>query len=169
MSLIVKVMHTRNAVEGGNASAPFDLYGDVTSFHIGDKPSFEDGSVFLRIWQREPIKTALVPGFAENEKLIETRGTVYVMNDNGRTVATFEPPERPAEGRVWVTLNGDRIALNEGPYDIPNLYSDLGVDDGALLYVETPDGLYCYPRDAVGAAMAVSGLRYHTQPPAAKS
>ena len=85
MTLIVKIMHSGD--EGPNGSGSHSIYGDVVSIHF---PEAHENQT-ARLWVREPVKTALVPGFCENEKLVDIGGTVYVLNEQGRTISTFRP------------------------------------------------------------------------------
>lgn len=83
--LIVKVMH---GAETPGPDGPCSLYGDVSSVHF---PS-ERGQP-LKLYQREPVKTALVGGFVESERFVDIDSAVYVLNENGRTISSFRWPE----------------------------------------------------------------------------
>jgi hypothetical protein len=74
--------HT-SPVESDNVHA---VYADVMSCSF---VRHEDGSATARCYVRDEIKTAIVPGFSEHEKLIGFTGTAYLMNDKGRTVSSF--------------------------------------------------------------------------------
>lgn len=89
MSLLLKVTH------GGNSSPvasdnPCTVHSDVVSCSFRREKD-EAGSWvgFADLWVREPVKTAMVPGFHENEKYVQFYGEAYLMNENGRTVSTF--------------------------------------------------------------------------------
>lgn len=99
MSLIVKFVHGANRPDD-EESQPFSIYTDVTSAHFPPKDSG-----IARLQVREPVKTALVPGFVENEVNVEITGPVYVMNESGRTIAVHRP--RP---KVAATEAPDQLA-----------------------------------------------------------
>ena len=77
MTIFVKVMA---------ADDQFSVYGDVTSVSFIRTP----GGAQARLYCREPVKTALVPGFHEVEKTVDVPCTAYVLNEQGRTISTFE-------------------------------------------------------------------------------
>lgn len=91
--MYLKVMHSTD-LSPVDSDNPHSIYGDVTSCSFLRHPPTSvggKGSATARIYIREPIKTAMVAGFEENEKLIELRGPAYLMNDNGKTVSVFTP------------------------------------------------------------------------------
>lgn len=92
--LIIKVMHS-DARFPGSEDGPHSLFADVKSVHF---PS--DGKSCMRLWVMEPVKTALVPGFSENEVNVDITGPVYVMNEQGRTISTFHRPVMSNIGSV---------------------------------------------------------------------
>lgn len=90
MSMLLKVMHAPNHGPDPDQSE-HSVYSDVVSvsFRLGG-----DRQCQIHAYVREPIKTALVPGFCENEKII-TLGygcAAYLMNENGRTVSQYVAP-----------------------------------------------------------------------------
>lgn len=90
MSLIVKIMHhdvETLSRDAGDADGPHSIYGDVTSIHFPERGAAQ----MARLYVREPIKTALVPGFCENEKFVDLTGPAYVMNEAGRTISSYRP------------------------------------------------------------------------------
>ena len=89
MSLIVKFLHGPE-YPGCEDTAPSSIYADVTSVTT---PSDVGGKMAV-LWVREPIKTALVPGFCEDCKNVEISGPVYVMNEQGKTISVFRPKAR---------------------------------------------------------------------------
>lgn len=88
MSLIVKIMHSNADHPGDDETAPCSIYDEVTSIHFPER----DTTQTLRLWVREPVKTAMVPGFCENEKNVDISGPVYVMNEHGKTISVYRPP-----------------------------------------------------------------------------
>lgn len=107
MSLIVKIMSTTD--ERPDGSSAHSLYGDVVSIHF---PSPGETQV-ARLWVREPVKTALVPGFCENEKHVDLAGTVYVLNEQGKTISTFRPV-LPAKNLRAALAEVRQSALDQG-------------------------------------------------------
>lgn len=93
MSLILKVMHGDD--EGPVSGDTHSVYGDITSVTF---KRMEDGSGQAHCYVREPVKTALVPGFCENERFIDIPANAYVMNDQGRTISTFTARRPVADG-----------------------------------------------------------------------
>jgi hypothetical protein len=85
MSLLLKIMSCEDAPDEDSRKT-FCLYTDITSCHFRRHP---DGSAEAHVWCREPIKTAMVPGFVEIEKHIILTGNAYLMNENGKTVSSF--------------------------------------------------------------------------------
>lgn len=91
MTLILKIMHGWD-LSPSDSDNPHSVFGDITScsFHRRDG-ALTDGGAYARIYQREPIKTAQVAGFSENERLIDLSGPAYLMNESGKTVSIFAP------------------------------------------------------------------------------
>lgn len=89
MSLFVKIMHSATEYPGSQDEAPCSIYGDVVSVHFPQPNESQTAC----LWVREPIKTALVPGFCENEKRVDLIGPVYVMNEHGKTISVFRPTQ----------------------------------------------------------------------------
>lgn len=87
MSLLLKIMSNEN-IPDNDSRKTFNLYADIVSAHFN---RHEDGSATAHLWVREPVKTAEVPGFVEVEKYVDVTGNCYLMNDNGKTIATFCP------------------------------------------------------------------------------
>lgn len=85
MSMFLKVVEEEwSPVPADNVHA---VYGDVTSCSFR---RYEDGSgAEALIYCREPVKTAVVPGFHEVEKHVSFTGTAYLMNEQGRTISSF--------------------------------------------------------------------------------
>lgn len=85
MSLLLKIVESECS----------PVASDNEHFIVADVVScafrrFEDGSgAEARCGIREPVKTAMVPGYSEVEKLVAFTGTAYLMNENGRTVSSF--------------------------------------------------------------------------------
>lgn len=101
MSLIVRFLHGAE-YPGCEDSAPCSIYSDVTSIHFSE----DDRSMAL-MYVREPVKTALVPGFCENEKRVLIGGSVFVMNEHGKTIAVHRrPPAAPEETIEYQTYQG---------------------------------------------------------------
>lgn len=71
---------------GCEDKSPCTIYGDVSSVTFPD-PSGTSNTA--RLWVREPVKTALVPGFCENERNVDLGEVTYVMNDAGKTISTY--------------------------------------------------------------------------------
>lgn len=97
MSLLLKVTE-RPEPSPVASDEEHGIYGDVVTCYFTRAPSTPDDALTSdsRIWigqarmyVREPIKTAQVPGFHECEKIVEFSGTAYLMNENGRTVSSF--------------------------------------------------------------------------------
>lgn len=85
MTFILKVMHgyDQTPVPADNE---YSLYADITAISFIRQ---EQGFATAHVSMREPVKTADVPGFCEVEKHIDVCATAYVMNENGKTVASF--------------------------------------------------------------------------------
>lgn len=66
---------------------PNSVYAGINSVDVVKK--LDDGSIELRLWVEEPVKTANVPGFCENEKLVIFKGEAFLMSDRGSTIATY--------------------------------------------------------------------------------
>jgi hypothetical protein len=89
MSMLLKLVHYKGHPEN---EPDFSVYSGITSCHFR---RYEDGSgAEAMCYVAEPIKTALVPGFSENEKHISFTGIAYLMNENGRTISTFDAQTR---------------------------------------------------------------------------
>lgn len=107
MGLIVKIMHSADEFPG-SSDEPHCIYGDVVSIHFPERGAAQ----IARMWVREPVKTALVPGFVEHERFVDLTGPTYVMNEAGRTISTFRPIKPGGEqgarfyGRTAETLPG---------------------------------------------------------------
>ncbi|AXQ68327.1 hypothetical protein HOT99_gp290 [Caulobacter phage CcrBL10] len=94
MTLIVKIMSDENLPDT-DPSKRFSLYAGVKSFHpIVQEPEVAGGKpyCYLRLYIADPVKTAAVPGFVEHETCVDVDGNVYVMNEAGKTIATWTPP-----------------------------------------------------------------------------
>lgn len=61
------------------------VYADVVACAFRRR---KDGGE-ARLYVREPIKTAMVPGFHEVERFVAFTGAAYLMNEQGRTISTF--------------------------------------------------------------------------------
>lgn len=85
MAFILKVMHS---YEGSPVPSDneFSVHADLTSINFRRLPN---GQAEALCYMREPIKTAEVPGFHEVEKCFVFSATAYVMNEAGKTVASF--------------------------------------------------------------------------------
>lgn len=112
MSLIVKFVQG-DEYPGCEDTAPASIYADVTSIHFPKANA--DGANTALLWVREPVKTALVPGFCENRRNVDLTGPVYVMNEQGKTISVWRPErkrsaitEPPPEGAepVYQTYTG---------------------------------------------------------------
>ncbi|AFU87651.1 hypothetical protein CcrKarma_gp134 [Caulobacter virus Karma] len=94
MTLIVKIMSGEDLPD----TAPekrFTLHAGVKSFHPVVQPPEAPGGqpyCYVRLYIADPVKTAAVPGFVEHEVTVEAPGNVYVMNEAGKTIATWTPP-----------------------------------------------------------------------------
>ena len=103
MSLIVKIMSAEN-IPDDDPRKGYSLYPDVTGVHFfrQDGSDMAGEGAMVRLYVREPIKTAMVPGFCENEKVAHVTGNVYVMNENGKTISSFGAAPYPYElaGRI---------------------------------------------------------------------
>ena len=86
MPLILKIVE--DPASAGDASrSEHSVYADVISCTFARQA---DGWANARIYVRDNVKTAIVPGFSEHEVNVTFRGSAYLMNENGRTVSTFE-------------------------------------------------------------------------------
>lgn len=83
--LIVKIM-AGDGLPDDDPRATFMLFADVRSVTF---TRAADGSCMARMYVLDEVKTATVPGFSEHEVNADVRGNVYVLNDRGRTVETF--------------------------------------------------------------------------------
>lgn len=84
MPLILKLVDDNfSPVESDN---PHSVYSDIMSCSFRRHP---DGSATAVTYVRDAIKTAMVPGFTEHEKLIGFTGHAYLMNEQGRTISSF--------------------------------------------------------------------------------
>lgn len=97
--LIVKIMSSENLPDDDPRKA-HSLHDNVSNAHF-----YRQGDMaFCRMWVRDDVKTAAVPGFSEHEVNAEVPANAYVMNASGKTISTFcanpiepgLPPERPA-------------------------------------------------------------------------
>lgn len=87
MSLMLKVMHDDHLnLPDDDARRPFGIFTDIVSAHFTHDA---DGVGHAKLWVREPIKTAQVPGFVEVEKNVVITGNAYLMNEQGKTVSAF--------------------------------------------------------------------------------
>jgi hypothetical protein len=92
MALIVKFLHGPE-YPGCEDTASSSIYADVTSIHL---PDAKEGATAV-LWVREPVKTAIVPGFCEDRRNVDITGPVYVMNEQGKTISVFRP-QRSTQG-----------------------------------------------------------------------
>lgn len=85
MTFILKVMSTPawSPVPSDNEHS---LFADIVTVNFSRDA---DGMGWALCYVREPIKTAMVPGFCEVEKRIQITDTAYVMNEDGKTISTF--------------------------------------------------------------------------------
>ncbi len=97
MPMYLKVLHSAETPEP--ARQPHSIYGDLVScnfrhfktleeMHAGDG-TFAFGEA--KLWVRDPVKTAIVPGFVEHECNVILGGPSFLMNEQGRTFDTFLP------------------------------------------------------------------------------
>lgn len=97
MSFILKVMSNED-IPDNDARKTYCLYSDVDSVSFSRQ---SDGTAMAHLWVKEPVKTAMVPGFVEVEKHVQVTGNCYLMNENGKTISTFSPAryaKLPKEG-----------------------------------------------------------------------
>ena len=85
MSLIVKIMSAEDMADE-NPQKSFTLYGDVASVTWIRN---SDGAAFARMYVRDEAKTVSVPGFCEHEVCCDVPANAYVMNERGKTIASF--------------------------------------------------------------------------------
>lgn len=83
--MIVKIMSDEN-VPDDDPRKSYLLYGNVSSVTWNRAA---DDSVTARMYIRDDVKTATVPGFSEHEVYAEVPANAYVMNQNGKTISTF--------------------------------------------------------------------------------
>lgn len=134
MSVIVKIMSDQNLADDDSRKSHILVTG-VASVEFLRHPAalvclnFNDG--------RE--------GYS-----IPANGNVYVMNEAGKTVSSFNPGAVDIPGLVYVLLNGENklIEAHEGPYDVSEVYKLLAVPSNYLLLsVDPVAGAVEVPRD----------------------
>ena len=86
--LIVKIMSDENLPDD-DARKTYMVYGNVASVAW---IRHSDGSAMARMYVRDETKTAEVQGFSEHEVLADVPANAYVMNERGKTVASFCAP-----------------------------------------------------------------------------
>lgn len=83
--LIVKIMSTEEYFDD-DPRKTYMVYGNVAS--VGWIRN-TDGSCMARMYIRDETKTVEVSGFSEHEVLVDVPAYAYVMNERGKTVASF--------------------------------------------------------------------------------
>ena len=83
--LIVKIMSDENLPDDDDRKT-YMLFGNVSSVAW---VRHGDGSAMARMYVRDETKTAEVSGFSEHEVLADVAANAYVMNERGKTVASF--------------------------------------------------------------------------------
>lgn len=95
MTMIVKIMSGENLADN-DPHKLFQIYSGVKSFHpcVQRDPTKPDDPpyCYLRLYIEDVGKTLEVPGFVEHESTVDVSGNVYVMNEAGKTIATWTPP-----------------------------------------------------------------------------
>lgn len=84
-----------SAQEGPDNSIykPFTIIDKVKSYSC--HTNREDGKApynYIRLWIEDITKTSEVSGFVEHQTFHDAEGTVYIMNDSGKTIASWLPP-----------------------------------------------------------------------------
>lgn len=83
--MIVKIMSSENLPDDDPRKS-YSLYGNISGVSWNRDLS---GKVKARMYVRDDVKTASVPGFSEHEVFADVPANAYVMNDRGKTVDTF--------------------------------------------------------------------------------
>lgn len=161
--MFLKVMHDAGgSPEHPGHEFPYSLYADVTECHFRrfepkeriDHVREAFGEALVRV--REPIKTADVAGFVENEKNIVLGGNAYLMNEQGRTISKFTAPYEEWSPQVAPGSAGDGRNLTAGKPDIEFKTSDEEQEAISWLKV-APYKLCAQIRRSVGVAVYFNG------------
>jgi len=84
MPMFLKVVsENRSPVPTDN---PHTVYSDIVSCNFTRNG---DGEATAFCYVRDNVKTAMVNGFSEHERLIGFTGEAYLMNEQGRTISSF--------------------------------------------------------------------------------
>lgn len=146
MSLIVKIMSGED-VPDDDPRKQFRLFAGVREAHFSRRPTGK-ANISLQFTQNR-----------EEGCSFDVDGNIYVMNEAGKTIATYGcspiPPKEPG-----VFLNERFVPLEEGPIDAVELYARLGVFDDHHLWHLGEDGIEFIPR--WGRCCTIRYARYVT-------